>query len=182
MDYYERVTYTLIHGGTRRTGKSATITLRIVRVTDHYVYDWDSGTFKAFTDGSLGTIDKPATGEVHATKDPGAYYWDIGSGSAPTGVLPAAFSVDGLYRFEISESTLGHEVSWGASLLGQRLAEVYAARWLKGDKVLTEGATGNFVVKEEDGATALMTKNIQDKSGGSIELSPGVPSKEITAA
>lgn len=180
LEPYERIWHTLVYGGVRRTGLSDTLTLRIMRF-DGYVYDWDDGKFKALDDETLTTPAKKPDAEHDATNDPGTYYWNMGSGSVVNGILPTPFVLDGQYRFEIDETTLGYSTGYVREIAGRREAARYGEEVLANDRRLLEGANENYVIYERDGETPLVTKNVRDKGGGSISLPAGVPARETTS-
>jgi len=170
----ERIWYTLIDGGLRKTGKAATLKLRIVRSKDALMLDWSDLAFK----GSGWTTLNQAAAEHDATNNKGAYYWTVGSGSPVDHILPPAF-IDGEYLLEVEESTLNHHRSFPVFIRARRLPQVVAAMQVSNDKTLAEGAVANYKLMEDDGVTVFVQKDVQDKSGGSVQLQPGVPAKEI---
>ena len=172
----ERVWHTIIYGGLRKTGLSANLTLRIVRSSDGYLFDWNDRTFKA----SGWTTKNQAATEADSTNAPGLYYWTIGTGASVDHILPEVF-IDDEYIFEVEESTLPYHCSEGLFIRKRRLPDVLTAMLAQKDKVLTEGSVGNYIVYEDDGETALLTKNVKDKDGGAITLAAGVPAQEEEA-
>jgi hypothetical protein len=167
-----RIWHTIIQSGARKTG--LTPTLRIVRMADKYMYDWNDGTFK---NSGWTTLNGNGT-EHDATNNPGAYYWEIGSGSV-VDVFTSAF-VDGEYGFEVSEGTLPYQASAAYWIRKRRVVSLLAAQLVHNDKVLAEGSGNNYTVYEDDGSSELLVKDVKDKSGGAITLPSGTPAKETT--
>lgn len=174
MAHKVRIGHTLKVAGTKRTGKSATLTLRIMRNKDGLVYDWNDGTFKAL---ASATTPAQAATEHNSTNDPGWYYWEIGAASTPDDVFPAAFT-DGEYRFVVEESSLGYEWDWSITLRNQRDRTLLVAQIHQNKKALDESATGNLIIYEDDEVTVMMTRTVKDKAGGPISLASGVPAQE----
>uniref|UniRef100_A0A6H1ZE64 Uncharacterized protein n=1 Tax=viral metagenome TaxID=1070528 RepID=A0A6H1ZE64_9ZZZZ len=171
----ERIWHTVIQNGVRKTAL-ADLTLRIVRSSDGLCYDWNDGTFKAA--GSCTTLNQNGT-QDDATNNPGAYYWTVGSGSVDH-ILPAAF-VDDEYLFEVTSAAIGYNVSYGVFVRLRRLPAVLSAMFMQNDKALEDGSNDNYVVYEDDGVTALITKSVRNKSGGSITIPSTVPAQEVTS-
>ena len=172
--YTERVWFALLNAGTRQTGKSATLTLRIIRSSDKYGYDWSDASFKA---SGWTTLNKTAT-EHDAVNNQGSYYWDIGASATIDHLLPAAFAVDDEYIFEVEESTLPHHQSYHQVIRKRRMAEMLSAQFFTNNKKLSSGSSGNFIVYEDDASTTLLSKSIKDVDGGAVTIPTGIPARE----
>lgn len=170
----ERFWTTLVRDSVRYTGKSATFTLRIVRSSDGYMYDWSDATFKA---SGWTTLNKTAT-EHSAANNPGAYYWDIGASATIDHILPSAFAVDDEYLFEASETTLPYQAAWSCLVRKRRMSSMLFAQMVVNNRKLSEGSSANSVVYEDDGVTVLVSKNVTDKNAGAVVLAPGIPAQE----
>lgn len=173
QSYSEKAWYTLLSGGLRKTGKAATLTLRIVRSSDGYMLDWSDWTFKA---SGWTTLNKTAT-EHDATNNPGVYYWVIGSSASIDHLLPEAFS-DDEYLLEVEESTLPVHQSERYLVRERRMTDMLHVQLLANKRALANGGTNNYTIYEDDDSTALLTKSVTDKDGGSISLPVGVPARE----
>lgn len=165
-----RIWHDLIHGGDRKDGLAPT--LRIRRNTDGYQYDWNDGTFKA---SGWTTLDGVAT-EPDAVNDPGAYYWEVGTGSV-VDVFPSAF-VDAEYTFCVDESTIPYNASYSYWIRDRRLCWLLAAQLVQNKKKLEEGSSDNMTYYEDDGSSELRIVSVTDKNGGPITLPAGTPAQE----
>lgn len=174
MAHLVRIGHTLIVNGVRRTGRSGTLTLRIMRF-DGYVYDWTNDQFSQFGAGGLGTIDQNPDAEPDASNDPGHYYWELGAGTTIDDVLPSSFDQNGEYRFELSDSGISYEWTWAVEIRSNRVYAKLLGQGITNTKELT---TTKFRIYEDDGSQVALEKTVKDKGGGAITLDTGVPTKE----
>lgn len=172
-EYTERLVHTVLSAGARVTGRAATLTCKILRVSDLYGLDWNDWTFKA---SGWTTLAQAAT-EVDSTNFPGVYYWIIGASATIDHLLPAAFS-DDEYSIEISDTGIDYNQSHRQFVRLRRMWDMAAIQLVHNKKNLAEGASGNYVIYEDDGSTALLTRSVKDKDGGAIVLAVGIPAKE----